>query len=188
MQRKREASEPCSKAESGIQTAHNKRVARLSATVPVVQIPDGFGTPQNANALWRCFWQWYPLNTQQNSTGIWTEKKPEKPTATHWKTFHYTDSASTSTGSDAAVKGSIWTLQQGRIRQPNHSQQTRCKTFSNYACGSDPNTHEQMKRQQKFLYLPEWFLWKRFILSYLPWPCCFWPADALHTRTSQFQM
>ena len=39
MQRKREASEPCSKAESGSQTAHNKRIARISATTPVVQIP-----------------------------------------------------------------------------------------------------------------------------------------------------
>ncbi len=50
MQRKRRASEPCIKAESGIQPTHNKRVARLSATVPVVQMPTGLGTPQNANA------------------------------------------------------------------------------------------------------------------------------------------
>ena len=39
MQRKREASEPCGKAESGSQTAHNKRIARISATTPMVQIP-----------------------------------------------------------------------------------------------------------------------------------------------------
>ena len=55
MQRKRGVSEPCSKAGSGGQAAHNKRVARLSATVPVVQIPDGFGTPQNANVHWKHF-------------------------------------------------------------------------------------------------------------------------------------
>ncbi len=30
-------------------------------------------------------------------------------------------------------------MQKGRIRQPTHSQQTRCKKFSNYARGSDPN-------------------------------------------------
>ncbi len=30
-------------------------------------------------------------------------------------------------------------MQKGRIRQPNHSQQTHCKTFSNYTHGSDPN-------------------------------------------------
>ena len=30
-------------------------------------------------------------------------------------------------------------MQQGRIRQPNRSQQTCCKTFDNCACGSDPN-------------------------------------------------
>ena len=70
MQRKRGVSEPCSKVESGSQTAHNKRVARLSATVPVVQIPDGFGTPQNANAPWRCFWQGCPPTSQQNSPCI----------------------------------------------------------------------------------------------------------------------
>ena len=49
MQWKRGASEPCIKAESGSQSTHNKRVARFSATAPVVQIPTGFGTPQNAN-------------------------------------------------------------------------------------------------------------------------------------------
>ena len=38
MQRKSGASEPCSKAGSGGQAAHNKRVARLSATVPEVQM------------------------------------------------------------------------------------------------------------------------------------------------------
>ena len=70
MQRKREASEPYHKVESGSQTAHNKHIAGLSATAPVVQIPDGFGTPQNANAHWRHFWQGYPPNAQQNSTCI----------------------------------------------------------------------------------------------------------------------
>ena len=70
MQRKMGASEPCSKAESGSQAAHNKRVARLSATVPVVQIPDGFGAPRNANVLWRHFWQGYPPNTQQSGPSI----------------------------------------------------------------------------------------------------------------------
>ena len=49
MQRKRRASEPCHKTESGTQSTHNKRVVILSATTPVVQIPNGFGTPQNAN-------------------------------------------------------------------------------------------------------------------------------------------
>ena len=33
-----EASEPCSKAESGSQPTHNKRIAGLSVTVPVVQM------------------------------------------------------------------------------------------------------------------------------------------------------
>ena len=70
MQRKRGASEPCCKAESGSQPTHNKRIARLSATAPEVQIPTGFGTPQIANALWRHFWQAYPPNTQQNSPCI----------------------------------------------------------------------------------------------------------------------
>ena len=55
MQRKREASEPCGKAESSSQPANNKRIAKLSTTMPVVQIPTCFGTPQNANALWRHF-------------------------------------------------------------------------------------------------------------------------------------
>ena len=70
MQQKMGASEPCRKAESGSQTTRNKYVARLSATTPVVQIPGGFGTPQNANTPWKCFWQGYPPNTQQNSTCI----------------------------------------------------------------------------------------------------------------------
>ena len=70
MQRRRGASEPCRKAESGNQPTHNKRIARLSATVPVVQIPGGAGMPWNANAHWRHFWQGYPPNAQQNSTGI----------------------------------------------------------------------------------------------------------------------
>ena len=70
MQRQRGASEPYRKAGLGSQAAHNKRIARLSATVPEVQIPDGLGTPQNANAPWRHFWQGYPPNAQQNSTGI----------------------------------------------------------------------------------------------------------------------
>ena len=55
MQRKMGASEPCHKTESGNQPTHSKRIARLSATVPVVQIPTGFGTPQNANTPWRHF-------------------------------------------------------------------------------------------------------------------------------------
>ena len=42
MQRKRGVSEPCIKAESGSQTAHNKCIAEFSATVPEVQIPSGF--------------------------------------------------------------------------------------------------------------------------------------------------
>ena len=70
MQWKREASEPCHKTEPGNQLTHNKRIARLSATVPVVQIPGGFGTLQNANTPWRHLWQRYPPNTQQNSTCI----------------------------------------------------------------------------------------------------------------------
>ena len=49
MQWKRVASEPRIKAESGSQSTHNKRVARSATTTPVVQIPNGFGTPQNAN-------------------------------------------------------------------------------------------------------------------------------------------
>ena len=55
MQWKMGASEPCRKAESGSQPTHNKRIARLSTTVPVVQIPTGFGTPQNANVHWKHF-------------------------------------------------------------------------------------------------------------------------------------
>ena len=55
MQRKGGVSEPCSKAESGSQPAHNKYIAEFSATVPVVQMPTGLGTPQNANAPWRHF-------------------------------------------------------------------------------------------------------------------------------------
>ena len=51
------ASEPRSKAESGSQTAHNKRVARLSVTMPVVQMPAGFGTQRNANVPRRRFWR-----------------------------------------------------------------------------------------------------------------------------------
>ena len=70
MQRKRRASEPCHKAESGSQPTHSKRVARSSTTTPVVQIPGGVGMPRNANVPWRCFWQGYSPNTQQNSTGI----------------------------------------------------------------------------------------------------------------------
>ena len=70
MQRQREASEPCSKAESGSQPTHNKRIARLSATAPVVQIPAGAGMPQIANVPRRCFWLRYPPNAQQNSTCI----------------------------------------------------------------------------------------------------------------------
>ena len=70
MRRQRETSEPLSKAESGSQLFHNKCIAGLSATAPEVQIPDGLGTPQNANALWRCFRQGYPPNSQQNSPGI----------------------------------------------------------------------------------------------------------------------
>ena len=49
MQWKRGASEPRNKAKFNTQLTHNKQIARLSATIPVVQIPNGFGTPQNAN-------------------------------------------------------------------------------------------------------------------------------------------
>ena len=55
IRRKIEASEPYSKAESGSQTAHNKDVAGLSAIMPVVQMPTGLGTPQNANTPWKHF-------------------------------------------------------------------------------------------------------------------------------------
>ena len=48
MQRKSGVSEPCSKAESGSQTAHNKYIAEFSATVSEVQIPAGFGMSQIA--------------------------------------------------------------------------------------------------------------------------------------------
>ena len=70
MQWKRRASEPCRKAESGSQPSHSKRVVRLSATAPVVQIPGGAGTPQNANMLRRHFWQGFPPNTQQSGQCI----------------------------------------------------------------------------------------------------------------------
>ena len=70
MQWKRGVSEPYSKAESGSQPAHNKYIAEFSATVPVVQMPTGLGTPQNANAPWRCFWQGSPPKVQQNSPRI----------------------------------------------------------------------------------------------------------------------
>ena len=70
MQRQREASEPCIKAKSNRQPTHNKRIARLSATAPEVQIPAGAGMPQIANVPRRCFWLGYPPNAQQNSPGI----------------------------------------------------------------------------------------------------------------------
>ena len=70
MQRKRVASEPCHKAESSSQLTHSKRVARFSATAPVVQIPTGSGMPRNANVPWRHFWQGYPPNAQQNGPCI----------------------------------------------------------------------------------------------------------------------
>ena len=70
MQRKRGASEPRIKAESGSQPTHSKRVARISATTPMVQIPGGAGMPRNANVPWMCFWHGYSPNTQQNSTCI----------------------------------------------------------------------------------------------------------------------
>ena len=70
MQRKMGASEPCGKTEFSNQLAHNKHIARISATTPMVQIPGGAGMPRNANVPWRHFWQGYPPNAQQNSTGI----------------------------------------------------------------------------------------------------------------------
>ena len=70
MQQKMGASEPYHKTESGNQTASNKRIARLSATTPMVQIRGRAGMPQNANTPWKCFWQGYPPNAQQNSTCI----------------------------------------------------------------------------------------------------------------------
>ena len=48
MQWKRGVSEPCGKAESGSQPAHNKYIAEFSATVSEVQIPAGFGMSQIA--------------------------------------------------------------------------------------------------------------------------------------------
>ena len=65
MQRKMGASEPYHKTESGNQPTHSKRIAGLSETVPVVQIPGGAGMPRNANAHWKHFWQAYPPNAQQ---------------------------------------------------------------------------------------------------------------------------
>ena len=70
MQWKSGASEPCGKAESGIQHTHNKRVARLSAIMPMVQIPTCFGTPRNANVPCRCFLQGYPPNARQHCPRI----------------------------------------------------------------------------------------------------------------------
>ena len=49
MQRKRVASEPRIKTESGSQPTHSKRVASISATMPVVQILNGVGRQQIAN-------------------------------------------------------------------------------------------------------------------------------------------
>ena len=62
IQRQREASEPCIKAESNRQPTHNKRIAGLSEPAPEVQIPSGYGMPQTANVPRRCFWQGYPPN------------------------------------------------------------------------------------------------------------------------------
>ena len=70
MQRQREASEPCSKAEPYSQNTHNKHIARFSATAPEVQIPGRAGMPRNANVPWRCFRLGYPPNAQQNSPCI----------------------------------------------------------------------------------------------------------------------
>ena len=83
MQRKRVASEPCSKAESSSQPTHNKCIAGLSATVPEVQIPDGVGRQQIANAPRRCFWLGVPQNVQQNSPGHLNRKETQKITATY---------------------------------------------------------------------------------------------------------
>ena len=55
MRRQRVASEPCSKAESSSQPTHNKCIAGLSATVPLVQMPARFGTQRNANVPRRHF-------------------------------------------------------------------------------------------------------------------------------------
>ena len=49
MQRERDASEPRIKTESGSQPTHSKRVASISATMPVVQILNGVGRQQIAN-------------------------------------------------------------------------------------------------------------------------------------------
>ena len=49
MQWKRVASEPRIKTESGSQPTHSKRVASISATMPVVQILNGVGRQQIAN-------------------------------------------------------------------------------------------------------------------------------------------
>ena len=70
MQWKRRASEPCHKTESGSQPTHNKHIAELSVTVPVVQIPTWVGTQQNANMPWRHFWQGYSRKKQQDGPGI----------------------------------------------------------------------------------------------------------------------
>ena len=70
MQRKMGVSEPCRKAESGSQPTHSKRIAKLSATTPEVQIPSRAGMPRNANVPWRCFRLGYPPNAQQNSPCI----------------------------------------------------------------------------------------------------------------------
>ena len=70
MQRQREASEPCIKAKSNRQPTHNKRIARLSATAPEVQIPSRAGMPRNANVSRMCFWQGYSRKGQQSSPGI----------------------------------------------------------------------------------------------------------------------
>ena len=70
MQWKRGVSEPCIKAESGSQVAHNECVARLPATVPEVQIPTCFGTLQIAYMPRRHFWQGAPPNAQQSGPSI----------------------------------------------------------------------------------------------------------------------
>ena len=75
MRRQRGASEPCSKAESGSQLSHNKRIAGLSATATEVQMPAGLGMPQIANVPRRCFWRGGPQNVQQNSPGHLNRKE-----------------------------------------------------------------------------------------------------------------
>ena len=148
MQRKRVASVPCIKAESGSQTTHNKRVAKLSATTPVVQIPTWVWN----TAECKCTLEVLPAGV---STKRATEQhrhlnrnKTQTNRRNTLRNFHCTVLAGTSTGSDAAEKSSICTLHQGRIRQPNHSQQTRCKTFGNNARGSDPNMGLEHRRMQ----------------------------------------